>query len=68
MVFDFCWRRIEASNFAKDGLAILMGRWISLFSVKLKKESEIERGALNRYCEIEKGKKIRRTLDDLRVR
>ena len=36
-----------------------MGRWISLFSVKLKKESEIERGALNRYCEIEKGKKIK---------
>ena len=39
--------------------------------VKLKKESEIERGALNGYCEIEKGKKIKmkkRTLDDLRVR
>ena len=48
-----------------------MGRWISLFSMKLKKESEIERGALNRYCEIEKGKKIKtkkRTLDDLCVR
>ena len=39
--------------------------------VKLKKESEIERGALNGYCEIEKGKKIKtkkRTLDDLHVR
>ena len=39
--------------------------------VKLKKESEIERGALNGYCEIEKGKKIKMkktTLDVLRVR
>ena len=49
-----------------------MRRWVSLFLqigiVKLKKESEIERGALNGYCEIEKGKKIKmkkRTLDDL---
>ena len=44
-----------------------MRRWVSLFSVKLKKKSEIERGALNEYCEIEKGKKIKtkkRTLDE----
>ena len=40
-----------------------MRRWVSIFLqigiVKLKKESEIERGALNGYCEIEKGKKIK---------
>ena len=32
-----------------------MKRWVSLFFA-------------DKYCEIEKGKKIRRTLDDLRVR
>ena len=52
-----------------------MRRWVSIFLqigiVKLKEESEIERGALNGYCEIEKEKKSKmkkRTLDDLRVR